>query len=335
MHVIQTARSTRFALAAIALAALGGCAEMQGKEAEEPTRPRVFVANESSNNVTVVDGETFAVVGTVDARNHATHDLAVSRDGRWLFATNLASGRLSAINTRAMETVASIATGDRAHVVTLTNDNRQACVANIGDNTISIVDTTSFRILGTIAVGKGPTGLTFSRDGRFAYVSNQGDKTVEVIDTASHRVLKAIPVGTNPHFLVLGPDGRIWGTNTGGTDIYVIDPATQDKIASINVGPSPQQIAFGFKGLQGPNAYVTVAGLNRVVVLSADPANLRILEQIDVGQRPNGISGNREGTRLFVVHERSNDLRVIDAGTSRVIATVPVGQKPIRVVVSK
>jgi YVTN family beta-propeller protein len=332
MHAMPISRSTGLALVAAALAALSGCTEMQGKEAEEPAHSRVYVANESSNSVTVIDGDSFQVVGTVDARNHATHDLAVSRDGRWLFATNLASGRLSAINTKAMETVASIATGDRAHVVTLTNDNRQAWVANIGENTISVVDTTTFRILGTIGVGKGPTGLTFSRDGRFAYVSNQGDKTVEVIDTASHRVLKAIPVGTNPHFLVLGPDGRIWGTNTGGTDIYVIDPATQDKIASINVGPAPQQIAFGFKGLQGPNAYVTVAGLNRVVVLSADPSNLRILEQIDVGQRPNGISGNREGTRLFVVHEVSNDLKVVDTGSSAVLATVPVGRKPIRVV---
>lgn len=322
----------RVTTAVLALGLAAGCADMQAKEAEEGSRPRIFVANESSNSVTVVDGDSFQVVGTVDARNHATHDLAVSRDGRWLFATNLASGRLSAINTRALETVASIATGDRAHVVTLTNDNRQAWVANIGENTISIVDTTTFRILGTIAVGKGPTGLTFSRDGRFAYVSNQGDKTVEVIDTASHRVLKAIPVGTNPHFLVLGPDGRIWGTNTGGTDIYVIDPATQDKVGAINVGPGPQQIAFGFKGLQGPNAYVTVAGLNRVVVVSADPSNLRILEQIDVGQRPNGISGNREGTRLFVVHEASNDLKVIDTGSSSVLATVPVGRKPIRVV---
>jgi len=332
MHAMPISRSTGLALVAAALATLSGCTEMQGKEAEEPAHSRVYVANESSNSVTVIDGDSFQVVGTVDARNHATHDLAVSRDGRWLFATNLASGRLSAINTKAMETVASIATGDRAHVVTLTNDNRQAWVANIGENTISVVDTTTFRILGTIAVGKGPTGLTFSRDGRFAYVSNQGDKTVEVIDTASHRVLKAIPVGTNPHFLVLGPDGRIWGTNTGGTDIYVIDPATQDKIASINVGPAPQQIAFGFKGLQGPNAYVTVAGLNRLVVLSADPSNLRILEQIDVGQRPNGISGNREGTRLFVVHEVSNDLKVVDTGSSAVLATVPVGRKPIRVV---
>jgi YVTN family beta-propeller protein len=319
-------------IVAVSLVLVAGCAEMQVKEAEEASRSRVFVANESSNSVTVVDGDSFQVVGTVDSRSHATHDLAVSRDGRWLFATNLASGRLSAINTRALETVASIATGDRAHVVTLTNDNRQAWVANIGENTISIVDTGTFRILGTIAVGKGPTGLTFSRDGRFAYVSNQGDKTVEVIDTASHRVLKAIPVGNNPHFLVLGPDGRIWGTNTGGTDIYVIDPATQDKVGSINVGPAPQQIAFGFKGLQGPNAYVTVAGLNRVVVVSADPSNLRILEQIDVGQRPNGISNNREGTRLFVVHETSNDLKVIDTGSSSVLATVPVGRKPIRVV---
>jgi YVTN family beta-propeller protein len=319
-------------LVVLSLGLVAGCADMQVKETEEAPRSRVFVANESSNSVTVVDGDSFQVIATVDARNHATHDLAVSRDGRWLFATNLASGRLSAINTRALETVASIATGDRAHVVTLTNDNRQAWVANIGENTISIVDTGSFRILGTIAVGKGPTGLTFSRDGRFAYVSNQGDRTVEVIDTASHRVIKAIPVGTNPHFLVLGPDGRIWGTNTGGTDIYVIDPATQDKIAAINVGPAPQQIAFGFKGLQGPNAYVTVAGLNRVVVVSADPSNLRILEQIDVGQRPNGISNNREGTRLFVVHEISNDLKVIDTGSSSVLATVPVGRKPIRVV---
>ena len=319
-------------LVVLSLGLVAGCADMQVKETEEASRSRVFVANESSNNVTVVDGDSFQVVATVDARNHATHDLAVSRDGRWLFATNLASGRLSAINTRTLETVASIATGDRAHVVTLTNDNRQAWVANIGENTISIVDTGTFRILGTIAVGKGPTGLTFSRDGRFAYVSNQGDKTVEVIDTASHRVLKAIPVGTNPHFLVLGPDGRIWGTNTGGTDIYVIDPATQDKVGSINVGPGPQQIAFGFKGLQGPNAYVTVAGLNRVVVVSADPSNLRILEQIDVGQRPNGISNNREGTRLFVVHETSNDLKIIDTGSSSVLATVPVGRKPIRVV---
>ena len=97
-------------LVVLSLGLVAGCADMQVKETEEAPRSRVFVANESSNSVTVVDGDSFQVIATVDARNHATHDLAVSRDGRWLFATNLASGRLSAINTRALETVASIAT---------------------------------------------------------------------------------------------------------------------------------------------------------------------------------------------------------------------------------
>ncbi len=321
----------------VSLALLAGCAELLELQKEKADLPksRVYVANESSSSVTVIDAVTFEVIATVDAKNSSTHDLSLSRDGKWLFATNLASGRLSVIDTDALETIASIPTGDRCHVVTLTNDNRHAWVANIAENNISILDTASYRILGTIPVGKGPTGIAFSRDGRFAYVSNQGDKNVAVVEVASHRIIKTIPVGTNPHFLVLGPDGRIWGTNTGGNDVYIIDPASQEKVASIEVGPTPQQIAFAFKGMQGPNAYVTVGSLNRVVVINADPKNREPRGQIDVGDRPNGIWANPEGTRLFVVHENSNDLRVIDTGTSQVIATVPVGRKPIRVVVSR
>ena len=298
-------------------------------------RTRVYVANESSSTVTVIDGLTFEVVGTIDAKNHATHDLALSRDGLRLFATNLASGRLSVIDTTAMEVVGSIYTGARSHVVALTNDDRQAWVANVGEDNVSIVEVSTLRILGSIATGKGPTGLAFSRDGRFAYVSNQGDKTVAVVDTAAQIVVKHVPVGTNPHFLVLGPDGRIWGCNSGANDVYVIDTVSQDIVGSFQIGPAPQQIAFGYKGLAGPLAYVTVAGFNKVLVLGGDATRLRVLEEIDVGEAPNGIWANPQGTRLFVVHEKSNDLRVIDTGTSRVIATVPVGKKPIRVVVSK
>ena len=103
--------------------------------------------------MTVIDGVSFTTLGTVDARNQATHDLALSRDGTRLFATNLASGKLSVIDTNSLETIATIPTGSRCHVVTLTNDNRYAWVANIGEDNISIVDTTSYRILGTIPVG--------------------------------------------------------------------------------------------------------------------------------------------------------------------------------------
>ena len=83
-------------------------------------------------------------------------------------------------------------------------------------------------------------------------------------------------------------------TNTGENDIYVIDPTTQDRIATISVGPKPQQIASAYKGIAGPNAYVTVGDLNKVIVVSGDPKNSRIAEEITVGQRPNGIWANPE-----------------------------------------
>jgi YVTN family beta-propeller protein len=285
--------------------------------------------------VTVIDATNYQVVGVIDAKNSSTHDLAITRDGTMLFATNLASGRLSVIDTQAMETIASIYTGNRCHVVALTNDNKQAWVANIGEDNISIVDLATLRILGTITVGKGPTGLTFSRDGRFGYVSNQGDKSVHVIDTMSHQIIKSIPVGANPHFLVLGPDGKIWGTNTGGNDVYVIDPESQEKVATFEVGDKPQQIAFAYKGTQGPLAYITMGSTNEVVSVNSDVKNLRIVERIPVGEGPNGIWANPEGTRLFIGHDKSNDIRVIDSGTSQVITKVAVGRKPIRVVVSR
>lgn len=313
---------------------MAGCQVLMPPQKPKGPNTKVYIANESSSSVSVVDGTTFKVLGEIDTLNHATHDLSLARNGKYLWATNLASGRVSVIDTDAMETIASIYTGKRAHVVTLTNNNKHAWVANIGDGTISIIDTSIYRILGTIPIQGGPMGIAFSRDGKFAYVSSK-DKFVNVVDTMSHRVIKRIPVGPNPHFLVLGPNGRIWGTNTGSNDVYMIDTRINDVVSTIEVGPAPQQIAFAFKGTAGPNAYVTVAGINKVVMVSANSPTPTILGQIDAGEGPNGIWANSVGTRLYVGNTKSNDLRVIDTGTNQTLATVPVGRKPIRVVASQ
>ncbi len=313
---------------------ISGCANLMPPAPLLIEQTKVYVANESSNSVSVFDGKTFKPIGEIDTLNHGTHDLSLSRNGKQLWATNLASGRISVIDTGEMETIASIYTGNRAHVVTLTNDNRQAWVANIGNDTISIIDTNNYRILGTIPVHKGPMGIAFSKDGRLAYVSSQ-DKMVNVIDTAAQQVIKRIPVGANPHFLVLGPNGRIWGTNTGSQDLYIIDTNSNEVVQTLEVGPAPQQIAFAFKGTSGPNAYVTVAGLNKVIIVGANTEVPSVRGQIDVGEGPNGIWANSVGTRLYVGHTRTNEVRILDTGTNQILATVPVGRKPIRVVASK
>ena len=314
---------------------VAGCAEAPPAQNVMPPRDptRIYVANEGSNTVSVIDGDTFQPVAEIQSLNYATHDLALTRDGRKLFATNLASGAVSVIDTTSLQTVASIYTGKRSHVVALTNDGKHAWVANIADGTISIVETIGYRVLGTIPVPQA-MGITFSQDGQFAYVSSM-NKTVSVVDVATHLVVESIPVGANPHFLVLAPNGYIWGTNTGQNDIFVIDPKENKVVGTLEVGPAPQQITFGYKGTTGPLAYISVGGLNKVVTTLADPNNLKIRDQIEVGEEPNGIWANPAGSLVYVAHSKSNDLRVIDTATSQIISTVPLGRKPIRVMVSR
>ena len=61
---------------------------------------------------------TFGIGGKVVSNisgNDRAESVALTRDGKRLFATNLASGRLSVIDTETLETIASIATGSRCH----------------------------------------------------------------------------------------------------------------------------------------------------------------------------------------------------------------------------
>ena len=66
-----------------------GCAETPQLPNVVPPRDqtRIYVANEGSNTVSVIDGDTFKPVGVIESLNHATHDLALTRDGRKLCAT--------------------------------------------------------------------------------------------------------------------------------------------------------------------------------------------------------------------------------------------------------
>lgn len=310
-----------------------GCAPTPAPPVVGPAG-RVYVANEGSGSVSIIDARGMKVVGTVQLQNRGHHDLALTRDGKTLFVTSLATGLLSVIDTIKGELVASVYTGKRCHSVALSNDERHLWVVNIGDNNISVLDVKTLRILGTIPVGNMPGHVRFRKDGRYAYVTLQGEDSVGVVEVGSHRVIAKIPAGKTPHFLIPSPDGRyMWGGGTGADDIYVIDVATNQRVAKLKVGTKPQHIAFGFKGMVGPLAYVVTQAQNDVVVVKAH-GSLNIIERIPVGNAPSGIGADRTGTRLYVSNQLDNSVSVIDTGTSRVIATIPVGIKPIGVLVS-
>lgn len=325
----------RWGTLVLAILLLAGCAEQTAPPAQVGPARRLYVANESSGTISMIDAAALRVVGTVELGTPGTHDLALTRDGKTLYATGLATGMLSVIDTAQGKILTTIFTGRRCHSVALTNDERHIWVVNIGENNVSIVDTKSHRILGTIPVGREPGHIRFNKDGQFAYVTLQEEGAVEVIEVATHRSVTKIPVGQRPHYLLPSPDGRyMWGGATGENFVYVIDTTGNRVVGRMQVGSTPQHLAFAFRGMIGPLAYAAAEKENAVVVVNANPQDLRIIERIAVGQAPSGVTADRTGTRLFVSNQLENTVSVIDTGTGRVIGSIPVGIKPIGMVAS-
>jgi len=76
-------------------------------------------------------------------------------------------------------------------------------------------------------------------------------------------------------------------------------------------------------------AYVTHLDLFRVSVVDLD-AGL-VMTTVTVGDRPIGVAGLPDGSRVYVANVFSDDLSVIDTLSNTVIATVPVGDGPFGV----
>ncbi len=122
---------------------------------------------------------------------------------------------------------------------------------------------------------------------------------------------------------------------TGITDIYnsgtvsVIDTATDNVTATVNVGFNPAGIAVNPSGTK-----IYVANMNSNNVSVIDTANNTVSATVPIGASPQGVAVNPSGTKVYVTNEGSNTASVIDTATNTVIATVPVGNQPYGIAVN-
>ena len=97
----------------------------------------------------------------------------------------------------------------------------------------------------------------------------------------------------------------------------------------IDTGPITNHVNFA-DTQAGKFAYVTVGGLNQVLVFRRD--TFEKVATIPTGKLPHGIWPSGDGSRVYVGLENGDAMAAIDTGSNRVIATIPIGQAPQAVV---
>lgn len=262
------------------------------------------------------NGGKNVVLGSVQENtNQSTIEVAVSRDGRYAFATEEYNASISVIDLQPIR-------ADHFAYGTIASH---------------------------IPVDFAPVGMAISPNNRYLYVTSEVSKavakqpvfnpilqqavgTLSVVDIAkaesdpSHAVITRVPAGCNPGRVVLSSEGNIaWVTARASnmllafsTSRLLTDPRYA-LLASLPVGTDPVGVA-----LLNNDSVITVANSNRfaqdqtpqtVMLLDTQKAlagKAALLKTFRVGIFPRELSTTPDGQTLFVTNYNSNTLAIIN-----------------------
>ena len=352
---MNSVHKAAFTTAALALA-LAGCAasgapgpSARGGE-RGPAGYDVYVTNETSGSLSIIDGDTGRVKATVPL-GQRPRGLRVGLDGRTLLISLTGAGRsLPGLPapprteaSRAEDGVALFDIVERRVVRVLRGvpDPEQMAVGGDGKVFVAseeaaalfVLDGTDGRTLAQIPVGKRPEGVALSPDGRWVYVTSEDDNKVTVVDAVALKAVKDIPVGVRPRNVAFSPDGsRAYVPGEGDHSLTVIDTATQAAVGRLVLPDDddlPMDVAVA---PTGDRLYLSTGRGGNIVTLGTE--SLAGYNSVNTGGRPWGLALSPDGRRLYAANGPAGDVAVIDTATMQVIRKVVAGGGPWGVVIA-
>src|SRR5213596_1031282 len=260
----------------------------------------VFVSNERSGDVTVIDGTTDSVIGTfaVGKRPRGIH---AAPDGRRVFVTLSGSPR--------------IAPG--------VDENRAP--ADKRADGLGVIDPMTRKLIDRWHVGSDPEQFAISNDGKFAFIANEDDATALIVDLNSGQPRGKVKVSAEPEGVAVNPtNGEVYVTCEEKGEVFVIDPGQPRVIAKIDTGGRPRSVAFL---PDGSRAYAACENGGYIAVIDAKSHKLFSKIQLATGALPMGTAVSHDGTELYVTTGRANTIAVINTEKNEVATTVPVGNR--------
>jgi len=293
------------------------------------TGPFAYVANFSSNTVSMIDILTSLPVATIPVGS-GPWGVALSPDGKQLYVSNYLASSVSVIDTATSTAIATIPVPSGPLDLAFTPDGTAVYVVNGDSNNVSVINTSSHTVAATVPVQSSPigVGMAVTSGGTFAYVTNSGSNSVSVISVgASPSVVQTINVGSKPRWAAVSPNNSmVYVENVTSNDVSVISVATNTVTATIPVGSAPHGAAFS---PDSSTAYVTNYLSNSVSVINTSSSS--VISTIPGFSSPGEIAVTPDGSSAYVGTPGNNSVTVLNTANDTITTTVPVGSSPIGV----
>jgi YVTN family beta-propeller protein len=201
--------------------------QAESKAPAESTAFRIYVTNEVSGDMTVIDSATYNVIATVPLGKRP-RGIHASPDRKTIYVA--LSG--------------SPIAGPDVDESTLPPPDKSA-------DGIGVFDVAQNKIVRMIKGGSDPENFDVSKDGTQLFISNEDDAAVSVVDIASGTVVKSAKVGSSPEGVKVTPDGKlVYVTSEETGTISVLDPVAGKILKTFKVGHRPRSVAFPARWLK-------------------------------------------------------------------------------------
>ncbi len=292
---------------------------------------RVYVPNEESDDVAVIDPATFEVVGRFPVGDAPEH-VNPSWDLADLYVVNMNGGTLTKVDPMTSEPTETIDLPIFPYALYYTLDGEKVMVVtnyiaqeDVADNGVHFYDPDTWELLAFVQVPwPGADDADLTADGRYLAISAEYSGYVAFIDTEEMTLAGQVEVGSLPRDVRLSPDGStFYVTNEGMGGVQTIDAETWELTGFIETDEGTHAIDFSRDATM---MYVANRAAGTISVI--DVATNEVVETWPVGGSPDEIVLNPDGTQLWASNRFHGSVSVIDTVTGEVIATIPTGANP-------
>jgi YVTN family beta-propeller protein len=295
-------------------------------------RNLVYVPNNGSNDVYVIDPATFQVIDKFAGGNEPQH-VVPSYDMRTLYvaADMVPGGSITPIDPMTGKPGRALPIPD-VYNLYFTPDGRYAVVVAEEYKRLDFYDPRTWELRTSVAFPAcaGINHMDFTADGRYALIACEFANRMQVLDVAGQQPVRdfeltQVPNGM-PQDTRLAPDGKtFYVADMMANGVYLFDGAATRQLGFIPTGKGAHGIYFS---RDGRRMFVTNRGEGSVSVL--DPATGTPITkwQIPGGGSPDMGALSADGTQLWLSGRYDNVVYVLSTDDGHLLAKIPVGNGP-------
>jgi len=300
---------------------------------------RIYVDNSRGADISVIDPATNSVTGVIRVSKHP-HGIVASLDKSRLYVTSQEEDVVDVVDLATAQVIHRVPVGREPNNLAITPDGRRIYVCIRGESRVDIVDTAAQRMVKSVPVGRAPHNVYATPDGRWMIVTSVDDNKLTAIDIKTEMPAFEIPLPGQPRPLVIDADSRrLYVQLSDLHGFVVVDLPSRkviDKVLLPDAPPGAKPlIARTFShGIaiapDGKTLWVTSLLDNSVSVFTLP--DLRLVSTTHVGQAPDWMTFTADGSRCYVSNAGWNAVSVLDVGSRKEVARIPVGAMPKRII---